>query len=157
MFSLNHLENRDIFIDISESDFNGIVFHIIKNSRFFNKKNLFNSILDRERIGTTAIGNNIAIPHCRLKNFQGIYVKFALFKENLGYVAPNGDEIRFMFLIVGPDDDIGYYLRVLSHIAKIMKNTTVRNELLQAKNKKEIRQIFCKHENAELEKVYVWK
>ncbi len=157
MFSLNRLENKDIFIDIPKSDFNGIVFYIIRNSRFSDKKKLFNRILEREKIGTTAIGDNTAIPHCRMEDFEGIYVKFALFRKDAGYVAPNGDEIRFLFLIVGPNNNPGYYLRTLSHIAKIMKNPDVRKELLQAKNKKEVRRIFRIYENAEWEKIYSWK
>ncbi len=157
MFFLHNLSARDVFIDIPKSDFNSIAFHIIKNSRFSRKKDAFKKIIAREDLGTTAIGNNIAIPHCRLKDFRGFYVKFALFKGRLGYIAPNGEEIRFIFLIVGSEDDTGYYLRALAHIAKIMQMEDIRGELMQAKDKAAVRKIFLKYENMQLDKVGAWK
>jgi len=158
MFYLSNLEKKDVFIDIPETDINGIVFHILKNSMFPRKKDAFREIIDREQLATTSIGNHVAMPHCRLKDFSEIYVKFAMFKNNLGYIAPNGQEIRFVFLIVGPEDDTTYYLRSLIHIKRIIKNSCVQKELLQAEHKKQIIQILSRHENKLLEQnLILWK
>ncbi|MFC1599278.1 PTS sugar transporter subunit IIA [Candidatus Omnitrophota bacterium] len=157
MFFLQRLGKKDIFIDIPESEFKSIIFHVIKNSSLSRKKDIFEGIIAREKLKTTAMGNAIAIPHCRLDNFKGIYVKFVLFKGNLGYIAPNNEEVRFIFLIAGSREDMGYYVRTLAHIAKIMKSGTIRKELLQARNKKEICRVFREYENKELEKVLSWK
>ncbi len=158
MFSFSRLSTKDIFVDINESDFKSIVFHLLRNSRFSRKKEAFKKILERENLGTTALGNNVAIPHCRLNNFQGFYLKFALFKEKLGYVAENKDEVRFMFLVVGSQNKPGYYLRALSHIVQVVKKPIVRDNLLRTKTKGQIRDMLCSYESELFEqKVCRWK
>ncbi|MBN2121339.1 MAG: PTS sugar transporter subunit IIA [Candidatus Omnitrophica bacterium] len=157
MFNLSNLEKKDIFIDIPESEFKAIIFYVIRNSRLAQKENIFRGIIDREQLGSTSIGNNTAIPHCRLKDFDYFYVKFILFKKRLGYYAPNGEEIRYVFLVFGSNADNAYYINTLAHIAKVMKNPNLRKNLLQTNNEKEVCRLFRKYAQTELEEMHVWK
>ena len=147
MFSFSRLGKNDIFIDLETGDFKTTVFQMIKKSNFPRKKEAFGAIIARENLGTTAIGNNVAIPHCRLKKFRDFYVKVAIFRKNLGYITPNADEIRFVFMVIGPDEDPGYYLRTLSHISRVMNYPDARRELLNARNRTHARSILCKYGN----------
>ncbi len=158
MFFLSRLTPGDVFLDIPPSDFKSIVFHLFKNSRFSKKKEAFEAVIAREELGSTAIGHGVALPHCRLKDFSGFYVKFALFRDRPGYVASNGQEVRFVFLVVGPEEARDDYLRYMSHIVKVMDIPKVRDELLRAKNRKEARDILCRYDNEEIEeRTSVWK
>ena len=157
MFNLSNLEKNDIFIDIPESDFNAIAFHVIHRCRSSRKEDIFKGIVAREQLKSTAIGNNTAIPHCRIDGLDCFYVKFVLFKERLGYRAPDGEEIRYVFFVAGPSDDQCYYLNILAHIAKVMKNDSLRKELRQAANSKAVCQLFHKYAQEALEEVHIWK
>ena len=163
MFSFCNLTSNDIFVDVKAEDFKSILFHIIKYSRIPRKKEVFKAVTDRENLGTTAIGHNVAIPHCRLDNFSGFYIKVAVFKEHLGYIAPTGDEIRFMFLVIGPENGIAHYLKALSHISRVMNKSALRKDLLNVRTKAQIKNILCKYENEMLKeealerKTATWK
>ncbi len=152
MFFLSRLSLGDIFLDIPPSDFKSVMFHMFRNSRYSKKKEAFEAVIAREDLGSTTLGHGVALPHCRLKGFSGFYVKFALFRDRPGYVAPNGQEARFVFLVVGPEEEREDYLHYLSHIVKVMGIPRVRDELLSAKNKKEIRVVLRRYGKEELEK-----
>ena len=92
-----------------------------------------NALIERERLGSTSVGNGFAIPHCKLPDLGEVVVALARFDDGVDF----GDNkkhaaARFFFLVLSPPDQPAEHLQVLSQIARILKNGNLRKELLDA-------------------------
>lgn len=146
MSSLNFLKEKDILLDLKPTDKIDIINQIVKKLNIRNKKKVFNAILEREKLGTTAIGKGVALPHARSKLAKQIIAKFALFKSGVNFDALDGEKVNFIFLMVAPAADSPKYLKVLAHISRITNEKRVREALLSTNTKKEILKILtCRY------------
>jgi mannitol/fructose-specific phosphotransferase system IIA component (Ntr-type) len=91
------------------------------------------ALIERERLGSTSVGNGFAIPHCKLQDLGEIVVALARFDEGVDFGDANKHAAaRFFFLVLSPPDQPAEHLQVLSQIARILKNADLRKELLDA-------------------------
>jgi len=88
----------------------------------------------RERIGTTAIGDGIAIPHARLEGLAEPLVAFGLSPQGVDFDAPDGHAARLVFLILTPADRPGAQLEILADISRTLKDLDVRSKLVEVTN-----------------------
>jgi PTS system nitrogen regulatory IIA component len=85
---------------------------------------------DRERLGSTGIGGGVAIPHARLPGLSGILAVFGRSSRGVDFEAVDGAPTRLFFLLVAPEDSSGMHLKALARIARLLKEQTVREQLL---------------------------
>ena len=91
------------------------------------------ALIERERLGSTSVGNGFAIPHCKLQDLGEIVVALARFDEGVDFGDANRHAAaRFFFLVLSPPDQPAEHLQVLSQIARVLKNADLRKELLDA-------------------------
>lgn len=91
----------------------------------------YNELLARERLDTTCLGNEIALPHARTEHVTEIVV--AVGRSNAGVHFENGNQnVRLMFVLGTPKSNPGDYLQVVSALCKILKEASNREALLQA-------------------------
>jgi len=90
------------------------------------------SLVEREQLGSTSVGDEFAIPHCKLPGMKKIWIFLARFTEGLDFKAGNGTLARFLFVVLSPPDQPAAHLQVLSQIARLLKRRELRQELLQA-------------------------
>jgi mannitol/fructose-specific phosphotransferase system IIA component (Ntr-type) len=93
---------------------------------------LAKALLDRERLGSTAVGEGFAIPHCKVRGINTIQVALARFVEGLEFHAADRAPVRFFFVVLSPPDQPAAHLQVLSQIARVLKRKHLRDDLLQA-------------------------
>ncbi len=128
------LKNRDEVIhalSIKAAIYLKIDYHTIKDS-----------IYVREDLISTAIGNNLAIPHARLSNIKKPLVLFLKTENDIEWNAPDGLPVHFIFLIITPEDQTTLQLKLLRDISIIFKNPIQLLHLRQANNKDDILNIF---------------
>jgi mannitol/fructose-specific phosphotransferase system IIA component (Ntr-type) len=97
-------------------------------------KALYKMLRRREGLGSTGIGNGIAIPHCRSLAVDRLRVAFARKPSGVDFRAVDGEPVRFFFLIVAPPLEVSnQYLPVLGRIAQFAKHpeTTTRLDELE--------------------------
>ena len=93
---------------------------------------LFKMLKRRENLGSTGIGRNIAIPHCRSLVVNRLRVAFGRKPDGLDFRAIDEKPVRFFFLIVAPPLEVSnQYLPVLGKIAQFSKEADVPERLLQ--------------------------
>lgn len=93
---------------------------------------LFKMLKRRENLGSTGIGRNIAIPHCRSLVVNKLRVAFGRKSEGLDFQAIDQKPVRFFFLIVAPPLEVSnQYLPVLGKIAQFSKEADVPDRLMQ--------------------------
>lgn len=86
----------------------------------------------REKLGPTAIGHGVAIPHAYLKLLPRSTVAFARLREPVAYATPDGAPVDLLFLLAGPESAQRDHLRLLAHIVRILHDTRLLDELRRA-------------------------
>ena len=97
---------------------------------------------EREKLGTTAIGNEIALPHSRLPGLDHIVIAVALKKEGLNFEALDRRPVKIIFVVLAPENESNLYLKTLAQLARLLKNEDFRLKLLACKNPAEIKKVL---------------
>jgi PTS system nitrogen regulatory IIA component len=93
---------------------------------------LFNSLLDRERLGSTGLGHGFAVPHARLPDLRetiGCFVKLA---KPINFNAPDNKPVDLIFCIIIPEHATDEHLQILASLAKIFSQSSVREAMRTA-------------------------
>ena len=112
----------------------------------FDPEAMLQVLLERERLGSTGIGDGIAIPHGKLQGLDEILLSFGRSSEGIAFDAMDGKPVHLFFLLMAPENSAGLHLKILAKISRMLKDTALRNNLLQAKSKEEIWRIIEEQE-----------
>lgn len=95
-------------------------------------------IAERERLGSTAIGDGVAIPHGKLPGVQQVHALFARCRAGLDFESIDGAPTYLFFLLVAPENSPGDHLKALARISRLLQNAEFRRRLLAARDEREI-------------------
>ena len=104
------------------------------------KNALVKILMEREQLGTTGIGDGVAIPHGKLNTIDRPLISFGRSKDGLDFDSMDGQPSYLFFLLVAPDNSSGVHLQILAKIAKLLKNSAFRKELMDAAGREELHQ-----------------
>lgn len=102
------------------------------------KNSLVKILLERERLGSTGIGDGVAIPHGKFPNVTQPIISFGRSRKGLDFDSMDGQPAFLFFLLVAPENSASIHLKALAKIAKILKNSAFRKTLMEAPNKHEL-------------------
>lgn len=109
----------------------------------FDTETVYSILLERENLGSTGIGDGIAIPHGKLKGLQAITVCFGRSRQGLAFDALDGKPTHLFFLLLAPEETAAPYLSCLAELSRFLKNPQTRNRLMQAENTEELLAVFA--------------
>ena len=95
-------------------------------------------LLERERLGSTGIGSGIAIPHGKLKSLGALLVGFGRSRKGVDFEAIDGKPAHIFFLLMAPEDSSGAHLRMLARISRLLKDSSLRQGLMDAADRREL-------------------
>lgn len=95
-------------------------------------------IMERERLGSTGIGDGVAIPHGKMKRLKTILCVAARSKEGVDFDAVDRQPVHIFFLVLAPEDSASLHLKVLSRISKVLRDQSFRKQILKLANAHEI-------------------
>jgi PTS system nitrogen regulatory IIA component len=95
-------------------------------------------IMERERLGSTGIGDGVAIPHGKMKNIDSIICAVGRSQEGVDFDAVDRQPVHIFFLVLAPEDSASLHLKVLSRISKILRDPSFRKTILKLANAHEI-------------------
>jgi len=107
-----------------------------------NKGYLLQVLLERERLGSTGIGEGIALPHGKVNKLDRLLVSFGRSLEGLSFDSIDDQPAYLFFLLVAPENSPGAHLQALAKISRVLKDSNFRQRLLDAKSKDEIYRII---------------
>lgn len=90
---------------------------------------------ERERLGSTAIGDGIAIPHGKLAALPSVLAAFGRHRAGVDFQSLDGNPTRIFFLLVAPEDSVGQHLKALARVSRLLKDPAFRERLLTAANR----------------------
>src|SRR4051812_28597308 len=93
---------------------------------------LTETLLERERLGSTGIGEGVAIPHGKLPGIPGLIAAFARKKAGLDFAAIDGKPTYLFFVLFAPDNSAGLHLKALARISRLFKQPQFRQAILDA-------------------------
>ena len=99
-------------------------------------------LLEREQLGSTGIGDGIAIPHGRLSSIDSIIMGFGSSEQGIEYDAIDNNPVNIFFLLLTPENSTGGHLKVLAQISKLLKNKQFKINLSNAKSTQEVLEII---------------
>lgn len=109
-----------------------------QNKPHIDSDRLMRVLLERERLGSTGIGDGIAIPHGKLKDIDALVLSFGRSIEGIDFESMDGKPVHLFFLLVAPEACAGIHLRALAKIARLLKNGTVRKRLAKVDSREDI-------------------
>jgi PTS system nitrogen regulatory IIA component len=104
-------------------------------------------LLERERLGSTGIGDGIAIPHGKIKDLDQLALSFGRSTTGVDFESMDGKPAHFFFLLVAPENCAGIHLRALAKIARFLKNSTIRKRLGAVQTQDEVAAILQEDED----------
>jgi len=93
---------------------------------------------ERERLGSTAIGDGIAIPHGKLRGVTRIIGAFGRHREGVDFESLDGNPSQLFFVLVAPEDSASLHLKALARVSRLLKDNSFRDKLLSAEAEDEL-------------------
>ena len=103
-----------------------------------NPNDIFDNLVERERLGTTAIEHGVALPHCRLENLPEAMGCFILLKNGIDFDAQDKIPVRMLFSLLVPSEAQEVHLHLLGEIARTFHVEAFRQDILNAKSKDDL-------------------
>jgi len=107
----------------------------------------FEAVLEREKIMTTGVGNGIAIPHCKHSSCPNFAAALGIHPKGVDFEAIDKKKVKIIFLLVGPENNPGLHIKLLSRISRLMSNEDLREQLINSKSSEEALQLIEEEEN----------
>lgn len=102
------------------------------------KERLVLALEERERLGSTGIGDGVAIPHGRLKDLKVMMAAFGRSSRGVDFQSIDGKPAHIFFLLVAPEDMAGPHLKALARISRLLKEPARRTAFMEAGTGKDI-------------------
>lgn len=99
----------------------------------FDSGAMLRALLEREKLGSTGIGDGIAIPHGKFAGLNEILVAFGRSRAGIAFEALDGKPVHLFFLLMAPENSAGQHLKVLAKISRMLKDGAFRKRLLEAR------------------------
>ncbi len=132
---LDMLPMEAILADLQSTDKKGVLNELVTPvARFagLDHENLLKVLLDRERLGSTGIGQGIGIPHGKINELQSAVLGFGLSRQGVDFESIDGKPTHIFFLLITPENATGLHLKLLARISRILKKEPFRERLMNA-------------------------
>jgi len=106
--------------------------HGIKDSA-----NILEALLEREELGSTGIGQGIAIPHGKSDSVSGVVAALGISKRGIDFDALDGEPVHIFFMLIAPSNSAGIHLKILAKISRLLKDKFFRQALREAKTSRD--------------------
>ncbi len=103
---------------------------------------MYRRLLEREELGSTAIGSAVAIPHCKMEDLSRVVLGIGLSREGVEFESEDGKPVRLFFVVVSPAETPAAHLRSLAAISKWVKADRHVDRLLELEAPEDIRDLL---------------
>jgi PTS system nitrogen regulatory IIA component len=118
----------------------GILF---ENTQNIARSQVFDSLFAREKLGSTGLGQGVAIPHGRVKGLRDAVAAFVKMETPIPFDAPDGLPVNFIFVLLVPERATDLHLQILGELAQMFSDQAFRDQLEKANEASAIHRIFA--------------
>lgn len=121
---LKATNKRDVLVEL--------IAVIAKGAGSFDPEAMLQVFLEREQLGSTGIGDGIAIPHGKLVGLDETVIAFGRSRKGVAFKALDGEPVHLFFLLAAPENSAGRHLKALAKVSRMLKDGVFRKNLLEA-------------------------
>lgn len=121
---------------------------IAESDQVTDRSELLRAVRERESVLSTGIGNGVAIPHGKSVAVPELRMAAGASEHPIDFDALDGQPVRLLFLLVGPESAAGPHIKALSRISRIIRQDSVRERLLNATTPEEFYHMLREAETA---------
>ncbi len=122
--------------------------HLEREGTVRSAQDLVDLLLERERLGATVVGDDTAIPHCKVPGLKNIVAVFARVKEPVAFTSDGLDKVRLLFFVLSPREQPAAHLQVLANIARMLRSSSARRAFTEARSADELNLALTRLETA---------
>ena len=115
---------------------------LFENNQQIARSQVFDSLFAREKLGSTGLGQGVAIPHGRIAKLRDATAAFVMTSHPIPFDAPDGQPVNLIFVLLVPERANDLHLQILGELAQMFSDTPFRNRLLACKDMTSIHQLF---------------
>ncbi len=119
-----------------------LVSALAKGNELSNESDILTRVLKRESQCSTSVGHQVAFPHAQIPSLESTFVAFGKCPEGVPFDAPDGQPVKYLFLIVGPDRDTKVHLMLLATLSRMLNRESFRSELSEANTSERVMELF---------------
>ena len=105
-------------------------------------REIFDVLLERERLGTTGVGHGIAIPHGKLAKLNRLYGVFARIDQPIDFESIDDEPVDLLFLLLAPESAGADHLKALARVSRLLRDRTICNKLRGCESRDAIYALF---------------
>lgn len=149
---INNLLMQDMVIpDLESKERDEVLKEMVnflkKKNKISKEKDLYEKLIQREKLGSTAIGDGVAIPHCKIKGVKNPILMLAVSKKGVSFHSLDGKPSHLFFLVVSSPENPSLNLQILAAIAHLVRTAdTLLKKILKAANIVSILGVICEEE-----------
>jgi PTS system nitrogen regulatory IIA component len=129
------LPAQNVVLDLDVSSKKRVFEHaglLFENNQNVARSQVFDSLFAREKLGSTGLGQGIAIPHGRIKGLKDAVGAMIRMREPIPFDAPDGQPVNLIFVLLVPERATDLHLQILSELAQMFSDQAFREQLLKA-------------------------
>ncbi len=152
MAGIKDLLQDDLVIEeIEATDKLGVIrefaAHLKSAGKVADADELVRVLVERESLGSTGIGDGVAIPHGKLGVIRDMIVAFGRSRSGVDFQSLDNKPAYLFFLLLTPLDRPGDHLKTLARISRLLKNPVLRDNLRHAARRQELQQLICEEDS----------
>lgn len=115
---------------------------LFENTQSIARSQVFESLFAREKLGSTGLGQGIAIPHGRIKNLKDAVAALVRTRQPIPFDAPDHQNVSIVFVLLVPDRATDMHLQILSELAQMFSDKAFRDQLVAAPSATELHRLI---------------
>ena len=123
-----------------------LVSALVKVKPLKDEKAILQSLLERENLGSTGIGQGIAIPHGKTDKVSELIAFLGISRKGVNFDALDGEPVYVFFLLIAPKESAGPHLKALARISRLLRDDYICQSLIKAKSSEEVFEIISREE-----------
>lgn len=132
---IGRIDESCVISSLKSSDKNGILAElaeqVYKTGRIDNAEAALSALLEREALGSTGVGEQVAIPHAKLPDLEDIIIVIGVSGDGVDYDASDGIQVRLFFALLSPEKQMNLHLKTLAKISRLVKLTGFKSRILE--------------------------
>jgi PTS system nitrogen regulatory IIA component len=147
---LDYLQQEWVISELKGTDKRSVLEELsgvlVKPCEAASVEELVRVLLDREKLGSTGIGEGIAIPHGRLKKLKHFFIAFGRSVKGVDFDSIDRHPSQLFFLVMAPENSAVDNLKLLGRIVTLLKDASFKKRLMEAPSPKELFQVIAEED-----------
>ena len=144
------LDEASVIQNLSSTSKKGILEELsnvlVERGKLPDRDKVVEVLLEREKLGSTGIGDGIAIPHGKMKGIKGLVTSFGRSIKGVNFESIDNKPTHLFFLLVAPENSAGVHLKALARISRLLKDSGFRNRLMEASDRQDLFRIIAEED-----------